>query len=255
MSVSPEDLAALWERYVDAREPDLQELLVIHYEPLARYLARRALAKAPPYQDAEDILSYAHHGLLNAIERFDPSKGFKFETYATRRISGAIIDGQRKQDPLGRQLRKRVKTMAAASDNLWNILGRQPTTVEIAEALEGETVESVRELVLAQQSVAGSLDESQDGNNDVEAATGATEAEVHQQVRELRDGLAYLLARLARRERIFVLLHYVQQQTFAQVSRTLGVTEARSGQLRQEVLDSLRVGVSGNDGRVGSTWQ
>lgn len=236
-----EDLAVVWTSYAESRDPELQELLVVHYEPLARYLARRALAKAPPYQDAEDILSYAHHGLLNAIERFDPAKGFKFETYATRRISGAIIDGQRRQDPLGRQLRKRVKAMTAAQDALWNELGRQPTTDDLAVALN-ESPEGVRELLLAQQTVAGSLDDSPD-DAAMEREThlvGHDEAEVSQQVRELRDGLAELLCRLSLRDRIFVLLHYVEQQTFAEVSQTLGVSEARCGQLRQEVIEALR---------------
>lgn len=241
MTASIEDeLAAVWAAYAETRDPALQELLVVHYEPLARYLARRALAKAPSYQDAEDILSYAHGGLLNAIERFDPAKGFKFETYATRRISGAIIDGQRRQDPLGRQLRKRVKAMTQAQDALWNELGRQPRIEEVAETL-GESVDGVRELLLAQQSVAGSLNECEEDGAESPTLIADGEAEVHHQVRELRDGLADLLSRLALRERIFVLLHYVQQMSFAEVSQALGVSEARCGQLRQEVIESLRM--------------
>lgn len=242
--MTPEEIAEVWQRYVVTRDPELQEILVIQYEPLARYLARRALAKAPPHQDAEDILSYAHHGLLNAIERFDPGKGFKFETYATRRIAGSIIDGQRRQDPLGRPLRKRVKALAAAQDGLWDSLGRQPTLAELAGAT-GETEAGVRHLRLSQQTLAGSIDVEVDGH-----ATGAThvsgglvvegEAEVQQQVRELRDGLAEMLPRLGVRERLFVLLHYVQRRTFAEVSQTLGLTEARCSQLRQEVIEALR---------------
>jgi RNA polymerase sigma factor for flagellar operon FliA len=242
VSLSEAELSQLWEVYVEDRDGSLLELLVLHYEPLARYLARRALAKAPPYQDPEDILSYAHHGLLNAIERFDPSKGFKFETYATRRISGAIIDGQRKQDPLGRQLRKRIKAMAAAQDELWNVLGRQPTVDEVADQM-GETTDVVRELVLAQQTVAGSLNETDDqGPGLAETLVGECEAEVRLEVRELRDGLAELLARLDLRDRIFVLLHYCEQKTFGEVGAALGVSEARCGQLRQEVITALMTG-------------
>lgn len=240
--MTDEELDELWASYVATRDPQLQEALVLRYEPLARYLARRALAKAPPHQDHEDILSYAHHGLLNAIERFDPSKGFKFETYATRRISGAIIDGQRKQDPLGRQLRKRVKAMAAAQDDLWTELGRQPTLPEIAERM-GVDLETVRELILAQQTLQSSLDD-QDG----EDASGTRflaqqgEPELSFQMNELAAGMAERLCRLSLRERIFLVLHYVEHKTLAQVSVVLGVSEQRCGQLRQEVIESLRVG-------------
>lgn len=243
--MTPDELSQIWLAYAESQDPELQEILVIAYEPLARYLARRALAKAPPYQDAEDILSYAHHGLLNAIERFDPSKGFKFETYATRRIAGAIIDGQRKQDPLGRPLRRRVKAMAAAIDLFWAQNSRSPSISELSAAT-GETEAGVRELYLAQQTLTGSLDEVTDSTTegvprDVTSALSLEgEAEVSSQLGELRNGLAEMLPILPLSRRIFVVLHYCEQRSFAEVGDVLGVTEARVGQIRQEVLESLR---------------
>ena len=108
MGLSESELEGLWQVYAEDGDPVALEALVIHYEPLARYLARRALAKAPAHQDAEDLISYAHRGLLDAILKFEPGRGLKFETYASRRIGGEIIDGLRRQDPLTRTTRQRV---------------------------------------------------------------------------------------------------------------------------------------------------
>lgn len=161
MPASEADLAAIWEVYIETRSPQALEILVAHYEPLARYLAHRARTRAPAYQDADDLLSYAHHGLLDAIPRFEPERGFKFETYASRRITGEIIDGLRKQDPLSRPVRRRVKTLAAAEADLQDALNRQPTIKELAAALSLPE-EEIRELLVLRQTLNRSIDKWRD---------------------------------------------------------------------------------------------
>jgi len=238
-----EYLEELWGAHVERPTEETLEELVLAYEPLARYLAQRALAKAPPHQDREDILSYAHHGLLDAIKRFEPGRGFKFETYATRRIAGAIIDGQRRQDPLSRSLRKRVKEMAKVNDSLQEHHKREPTLEEVAEALSVSVAE-VRQLQLAQKSLNSSLDaltdpdrggtgvafdESQEGEHDVEL-----------RMLEIGEALAPLLSRLTPRERAFVVYHYCEKMTLREVAKCLGLHETRTGQLRTEIMRALR---------------
>lgn len=231
-------LDALWTEHVTQPTEETLEQLVIAYVPLARYLAQRALAKAPPHQDREDILSYAHHGLLDAIGRFEPGRGFKFETYATRRIAGAIIDGQRRQDPLSRSLRKRVKEMSRAVDLLHDALEREPTLQEIADQM-GVGEAEVRQLQLAQKSLNSSLDalmEPERGGFD-QSVEGGHEVEIRMD--EIRNALAPLLSRLTSRERAFLVYHYCEQMTLREVAKCLGLHETRTGQLRTEIMRSI----------------
>lgn len=242
-SLTQEEIDGIWASYVKDRDPETLEFLVAHYESLARYLARRALAKAPPYQDAEDILSYAHHGLLDAIARFEPGR-VKFETYATRRIAGAIIDGQRRQDPLGRAARKGVKSLASAEDALWNKLGREPTVAELAELL-GEAEDQIRELMVTRQTLMSSLNESFDDSGEPirdDLTTGLVEhspAETEAFMREVSDALSERLPHLSEKERAFVVLYYCERRNLREVSEILGISRPRCGQIRLEALESL----------------
>ena len=241
--LSQEEIDEIWISYVETRDPVTLEFLVAQYESLARYLARRALAKAPAHQDAEDILSYAHHGLLDAIARFEPGR-VKFETYATRRIAGAIIDGQRRQDPLGRAARKGVKALASTEDELWNQLGREPTISEIAAKL-GEAEDQIRELLVTRQTMMSSLDESFDDSGESvrdELTTGLVEhsgAVVEAFVSEISDALAARLPLLSERERAFMVLYYCERRNLREVSEILGISRPRCGQIRLDALESL----------------
>lgn len=242
-ALTQQEIDEIWESYVETRDPETLEFLVVHYASLARYLARRALAKAPPHQDAEDILSYAHHGLLDAISRFEPGR-VKFETYATRRIAGAIIDGQRRQDPLGRTARRGVKVLAQTEDELWNKLGREPTVAELARAL-GEAEDQIRELMVTRQTLMSSLDESFDDSGEPvrdELTTGLTtdsSAEVDAYMAEITAALADRLPRLNARERVFVVLYYCEHRNLREVSEILGISRPRCGQIRLDALASL----------------
>lgn len=241
-----EVLEALWREHVISPTEETLERLVLAYVPLARYLAQRALAKAPPHQDREDILSYAHHGLLDAIKRFDPDRGFKFETYATRRIAGAIIDGQRRQDPLSRSLRKRVKEMARSVAELGDELEREPTLGEVADRM-AVSIDEVRQLQLAQKSLNSSLnvlmDPDRGGDGLLEqVSSGATHDDGHElelRMIEIGDALAPLLSRLSPRERAFVVYHYCERKTLREVAKCLGLHETRTGQLRTEIMKAL----------------
>lgn len=232
-----DDVNRVWVEYKTSPTDELLDFLVRQYAPLAGYLARRALAKAPPYQDAEDILSYAHHGLLDAIARYEPGR-VKFETYATRRISGAIIDGQRQQDPLARSTRRRVKAMQAAITSLWEHLDREPTIAEIAVKM-GESPDMVRATMLAQKSLAGSLDAE---NGVLDSLGQASDAEVDAQLGEIRERVAERLARLPERSRVFILAHYCGGQNLRATGEALGMSSDWCRATRGQVLTSLAKG-------------
>jgi RNA polymerase sigma factor FliA len=231
--VTEEELAQLWAWYSEDHSPEALEILTAHYEPLARYLTRRALARAPAHQDKEDLLSYAHHGLLDAIRKFDPTRGFKFETYASRRITGSIIDGLRSQDPLSRPVRKRVSALRDAQLRHWENRGRSPTVEELAEDI-GESVEAVRLLLVHQQTLTKELDAAV-------AETHFTDGDAEAVLEEegLIEGLATLLPRLSQRNRLFVLLYYVDKRSLRDTGKVLGISDSRCAQIRREALQSL----------------
>lgn len=238
------DATPFWEAHLADPTEQTLEALYVHYEPLAKYLAQRALAKAPPYQDRDDILSYAHHGLLDALARFEYGR-VQFETYATRRITGAIIDGQRKQDPLSRAARKRVKDLMAATKKLAEALDREPTLEEIADATGLELAE-IKLTLVTQKSLNASIEVMVDperGAHDetFNAAMVVGHDESSIELENIREALAVLLARLPDRDRAFMVFHYCEQQSLRETASRLGLTEVRGGQLRKEIIRGLKV--------------
>lgn len=250
--MTPEELAPVWEAYWSGPRPltyerylyveAAHEVLVRQFLPLANYHARQALAKAPVHQNAEDIHSYAHHGLLDAISKFRPDAGAKFETYATRRIRGQIMDGQRKDDPLTRSSRGRVKLMVRAIEALWIGLGREPTEQEIAtqtQALatrpsEVLSVDEVRLAVLEQQSMTAELDESDS------AGPMESEAELNAQISEVSALVAQRLARMPGRERAFTLLFYCDERTMTEAGDELELGSDWCSRTKNNVLIAIR---------------
>lgn len=231
----PSEIEAAWETLAEREDPDAIDLLVRTYAPLAAYLARRASRKAPPYQDPDDLLSYAHHGLLDAIRLFEPAVGVKFETYATRRITGAIIDGQRRQDPLARSTRRMVKAMQAAINDLWEQHDRDPSVAEIAKEMD-ESEDVVRATQLAQKSLNGSLDADNAAPETFSVEAGG---EISVQLVEARDRVASRLAALSPQQRAFVLTYYCDQLTLRATAQTLRMSNVGCRDTRNSVLSSL----------------
>ena len=141
--------AELWLRYVKDREPQVREQLILQYAPLVKYVMGRLAISLPAILDYEDVLSSGTIGLIEAVERYEPSKGVKFETYAIARVKGSIIDTLRSLDRLPRSVRQKAKAADSAVNELTIDLGREPTDQEVADAL-GLTVETyLKHLVAA----------------------------------------------------------------------------------------------------------
>lgn len=233
--LSDDELAETWATYFERRDPESLDLLVRQYTRLATFFARKALARAPAHQDPEEIISYAHDGLVKAIMAFDPTAGAKFETYATRRIPGAIIDGQRAQDPLARSTRKKVKLLGSAIDELWEKLQRDPTLGEIAESM-GESVDDVKLLLLARQSLNGSIDQEA---GVLETRGLHDDAEVESQLAEVRAVMAGRLALLSPQQRAFVLRYYVDDANLKTTAADMGIQSEWARRIRNGVLEAI----------------
>lgn len=221
-----------WRRYKDSEDADALDELVRHYEPLARFYARRSWRKAPAHQPFEDLLSSAYRGLLEAAQRFEPGRGLKFETFASRRIAGAIIDAQRRDDPLSRSARQRVNGLREAQRELWDELGRRPTYEELAERL-GMSVDDVRDLHFQQQTLTEDLEKASEVSSDHE------DPHLNELAEQAAGHLAAKLSRLAERERTFVELYYGAGHSLKEVGRRLGCSDSRCAQVRRDVLVAL----------------
>jgi RNA polymerase sigma factor for flagellar operon FliA len=129
------ELRDLWRRYKEENDQGARERLVVAYSPMVKFVAGRLGAGLPSHVDDADLISYGLLGLIGAIERFEPERGIKFETFAMTRIRGAIIDELRSLDWVPRSVRARAREIEAAQNKLEHELQRAPTEAELAEHL------------------------------------------------------------------------------------------------------------------------
>ncbi len=248
-SLSTDELAALWRRYKISQDPLARERLVLTFAPLCKYVAGRMGSTLPSYIDVEDLTSYGLVGLLDAIDRFEPSRGVKFETFALARIRGAIIDELRSLDWAPRALRQNQRRLIQVAAEIEQRVGRPATDAELAERM-GLTESELNQLLA---DIAGSsmvaLEElfAPSPNDDEALALGdAVEDETSPQPGPatehaiLRDLLADAIVRLPERERIVVSLYHYDGLSLREIGQVLGVTESRASQLRTKAIVRLR---------------
>src|SRR6476659_4219278 len=130
-----EVVAALWHDYKQRNTADARERLILHYSPLVKFVAGRVAAGLPQNIEQSDLVSYGIFGLIDAIDKFDPGRGYKFETYAISRIKGAIIDELRSIDWVPRSVRATARSIERAYSKLENELKRTPEDKEVASEL------------------------------------------------------------------------------------------------------------------------
>src|SRR6202451_1699416 len=131
-NVKPIELRELWRRYKTDGDSRVRERLVVAYSPLVKYVAGRTAAGLPPHVEEADLISYGLVGLISAIERFDPGREIKFETYAITRIKGAIIDELRSMDWVPRSVRARAREIERANSKLEHKLQRARPAAAVA---------------------------------------------------------------------------------------------------------------------------
>ena len=229
----------LWTAYRAAPTRPTRDRLLLHYAPLVRTVAHRVAAGLPAYVDVSDLVQIGYFGLLAAIERFDPERGLRFETYAAQRIRGAILDDLRAQDWVPRTVRGRVRDRARASEQLQTRLRRTATDDEVAAEL-GITVEDLRAHREPVQLVSVEALDEQGGNvADLVTAEAADPGELL----DARETVAMLRAAvllLEERDRAVIRLYYAENRTLADIGRALGVTESRVCQLHSRAVLRLR---------------
>ncbi|HJR86189.1 MAG TPA: FliA/WhiG family RNA polymerase sigma factor [Acidimicrobiia bacterium] len=238
-------LPGLWQRLKEESDGGAREALILQYSPLVKFVAGRVAAGLPRNVDQSDLVSYGVFGLIDAIDKFEPERGFKFETYAINRIKGSILDGLRSLDWVPRSVRSRAREMERSLSELEHRLQRTPSDEELAKHM-GQEVESVRS-TLAEISNLGliALDEmigpdAGSSLGDFLPDLGGMSPEAAFQAEETRHMLGDAINRLPDRERLVITLYYFEGLTLAEIGEVLGVTESRVCQIHAKSVLSLR---------------
>jgi RNA polymerase sigma factor for flagellar operon FliA len=248
-NVKAVELRDLWHRFKDQGDRSARERLVVAYSPLVKYVAGRLGAGLPAHVDEGDLISYGMIGLLGAIERFEPEREIKFETYAVARIRGAIIDELRSLDWVPRSIRTRARQIEEANASLVASLGRVPTEEELAEKLEVDLEELRQTLLDISQSSVLALDElwtvSDSSGDQVSLLDtiedpNAIDPQAELDTTEVRDRLADAIESLPERERLVIALYYYENLTLREIGEVLGVTESRVSQVHTKAVLRLK---------------
>lgn len=232
------DAQDLWQLFIETRSTEVRNEIVTRNMGLAQYVANRYRARAPEHQSIEDIVSYAYEGLIDSVEKFRPDMGYQFPTYAVRRISGAILDGLRKEDPLPRSARKRVKAYEVVNAILFEMNGREPPQKDIAEWMRISQKE-LGNIQRDSQSQFKFLD-AQDVPQGVD--TRHEDPELASEVAELAEYISIKLAHMSETDRKFVSAHYGEGLTLTELAGILEVSESRLAQMRRSVVDAITGG-------------
>jgi RNA polymerase sigma factor for flagellar operon FliA len=238
----------LWVDYKSARDQHVRDQLLLHYSPLVKYVAGRVAVGLPQNVEHADLVSYGIFGLIDAVEKFDPERGYKFETYAIARIKGAILDELRSIDWVPRSVRAKARALEKAYAKLEGQLHRTPSDEEVAAEL-GLSDDQFQAL-LGQLSFVGlvALDEllSVSGERGESMTLGDTIPDAGEgpvgayEVEEMRQLLAESINRMPEREKIVLTLYYYEGLTLAEIGQVLGVTESRVCQIHTKAVLQLR---------------
>jgi RNA polymerase sigma factor for flagellar operon FliA len=252
-SPEQEALAELWADYKKDDNAAARDKLIVHYSPLVKYVAGRVSTGLPANIEQADLVSYGIFGLIDAIDKFEPGRGIKFETYAISRIKGAIIDELRAIDWVPRSVRFKAREIEKALSKLEATLRRTPTDEEIASEM-GIGIDDLRtiysqvsfvSLVALDDlmSVGGEkgdklslIDTLEDTSSDDPVALFESE--------EMKHILAQAINRLSEREKIVVTLYYYEGMTLNEIGQVLGVTESRICQMHTKAVMQLRTRIA-----------
>ena len=248
--LSTEELEKLWYAFfADRKNKKVRDQLIVQYIYLTKYVIGRIKGTLPPAFSVDDITGYGVEGLIDAIEKYSPDKGARFETYAIMRIRGCIIDKIRAQDWLPRSARKKIKDVKEAAEKLRQELGRAATSTEIGQVLgiEKEKVDAI----LAETTSVGSLydkkgssDESMEIIDTIEDTNSVNPLDRLEE-KDTKKELQMALKSLPERERMIMVLYYQKNMTLKEIGETIEVSESRVCQLHAQAIMKLKNILSG----------
>ena len=258
--MADDDTQALWREYKKTKDQALRDRLILTYAPLVKYVAGRLGSGLPAHVDENDLVSYGLLGLIGAIERFDPDRDIKFETYAIARIKGSIIDELRAMDWVPRSVRSRARDIERA-------IARARAQADARADRRGDLREArhhhrraqrqpVRDRPLLDRRPRRALDDllrrrrrrpGRPDRHDRGHAGPEPQSELAQT--ELKEALGEAIARLPEREKLVVTLYYYEELTLREIGEVLGVTESRVSQLHTKAILRLKARLAGSPSR------
>ena len=237
-----------WLEYKKTPTTEARNRLIELYLPLVSYIASKTRASLPPHVEVTDLKSVGILGLMNAIERFDISKGIAFQTFAKMRVYGAIMDELRALDWIPRSIRQKTKKIEAAYRHLDQKLARMPTDAEMADHLALSLPDFQKMLREVSSTTLLSLEQiyssdSSSGTMTLLDVLESTQTENPQEVleeEELRDELAERIDQLPEKEKLIVALYYYENLTLKEIGSILGLSESRISQIHTKTILKLR---------------
>ena len=243
--VTNEELVEMWDKYFnDHDNKTLRDELILQYIYLTRYVVGRVKVALPPSFSYEDISSYGVEGLIDAVEKYTPKMGARFETYALVRIRGNIIDKVRSQDFLPRSVRRKIRDVKEAQEELKKQYGRAATNTEIANYL-GIEKEKVEQLLADDTTITSIYDKKGASDGDIEIIDTIEDSHTlapHEKLEEkdVKKELEEALKRLPERERTIMVLYYHENMTLKEIGDAINISESRVSQLHAQAIMKLK---------------
>ena len=229
------------------RQSTWSEENIDRYLPLVKRIAGRLAISLPANIDEEDLIGYGVFGLLDALQRFEPARGVKFETYAGFRIRGAIIDGLRSMDWVPHSARQKVKKIKQAYDDVEGILGYTPSLEEVADHLDIALSEVHATLLKGQYMTLVSLEDTAvtDGDFAPSAASLLVDPDAEESFNEIEKEdqarlLAEVIERLSEKEKMVIALYYREELTLKEIAAVMSLSESRVSQIHSQAILRLR---------------
>ena len=225
-----------------------REEVIIKYSPMIKYVANRIAMRLPPHIEVDDLISVGVLGLMDAITKYDSSRGAKFKTYAEFRVRGAILDELRSLDWVPRSIRQKASQVDKVVQGLQAKLRRQPEDEEVAKEMGlsldqfHETLNETKSIPIFSLEDLGIAKESGDQQSLLDCLAGKADADPQTQIRlvELKEIIAKAIDALPEKERLMVSLYYYEELTMKEIGAVLDITESRVSQIHSKAVYRLR---------------
>lgn len=244
LTLDPGALTAAWNSFKSTGDARAREALILHYTPDAERVAAGYARRLPDHVAREDLVSYALIGLVDAIERFDPGRGFKFTTFAGPRIAGQIVDELRLLDWVPRSVRTQLRELRRTRDTLCAELGREATQDELAAELGVSLAEVHRLLGDEDNALVYRLDYAPDGAEisgwPQERVDRSADPDAEARIAEVKAVVAEAMSGMPEREAAILALYYIEGLTQSDIGKLFGVTESRICQMHTRAIQQVR---------------
>ena len=225
-----------------------REEVIKRYSPMIKYVANRIAMRLPPHIEVDDLISVGVLGLMDAITKYDSSRGAKFKTYAEFRVRGAILDELRAMDWVPRSIRQKASNVDKVVQSLQAKLSRAPEDEEVAKEMGlslgqfHDTLNETKSIPIFSLEDLGIAKESGEQQSLLDCLAGKADADPQTQIRliELKEIIAKAIDALPEKERLMVSLYYYEELTMKEIGAVLEITESRVSQIHSKAVYRLR---------------